>query len=112
MTMFSRGSDKVKAQWEGARTCHQDVAMHFKADDAQQISAFAPTLKKLTSMSPYIYLDVPQAASRSRRNRGLSYQSLLKVRKFIFLLNQDTYLSLSKSICRKVSLSHMGTMIL
>ncbi|KAI0761762.1 peptidase M24 [Irpex lacteus] len=57
MTMFSLGKDSHKEKWEGARTSSEDIAMHFKADDAQPITQFPPVLKSLASTSSNVYLD-------------------------------------------------------
>lgn len=79
MTMFSLGKDSHKEKWEGARTSSEDIAMHFKADDAQPITQFPPVLKSLASTSSNVYLDVPPSASISRRGRHLSHKAMLKV---------------------------------
>ncbi|PSR77059.1 hypothetical protein PHLCEN_2v8092 [Hermanssonia centrifuga] len=78
MTLFSAGKDSHKEKWEGARTSHDDGVLHFKADDAQPITAFPSAFKSLTSAFSNIYLDIPSSASVSRRGRGLSHKSLLK----------------------------------
>ncbi|KAJ3558616.1 hypothetical protein NM688_g819 [Phlebia brevispora] len=76
MIMFSAGKDSYKEKWEGARTSHEDVVMHFKADEAQPITTFPAVLKRLAASSADVYLDIPQ--SSSRRGRGLSHKFLLK----------------------------------
>lgn len=76
--MFSGGKDPYKEKWEGARTSHDDVVMHFKADDAQPIAMFPSVLKSLASSSSYVYIDLPQPES-PRRSRSMSHKFLLKV---------------------------------
>ena len=78
MVMFSAGKDAYKEKWEGARTSHEDVIMHFKADDAQPITLLPSVLKSLASSSSYVYMDLPQSTS-SRRGRGMSHKFLIKV---------------------------------
>ncbi|KAF7799118.1 hypothetical protein EIP86_010348 [Pleurotus ostreatoroseus] len=72
MVMFSAGKDAYKEKWEGARTSHDDVVMHFKADDAQPISLLPSVLKNLASSSSYVYMDLPPSAS-TRRGRSMSH---------------------------------------
>ena len=78
MVMFSAGKDAYKEKWEGARTSHDDVVMHFKADDAQPISLLPSILKSLASLSSYVYMDLPPSVS-TRRGRSMSHRFLLKV---------------------------------
>ena len=97
MIMFSAGKDSYKEKWEGARTAYEDVVMHFKADDAQPITAFPAVLKSLASAFSHVYLYIPQSASMSRRGRSLSHKSLLKVVYHISLLVIGTHYSTRKS---------------
>lgn len=78
--LFSDGKDAYKEKWEGSRTSHEDIVMHFKADDAQPISAFPSVLKSLVSRFSNVFLDIPPTSSTSRRGaRGVTHKSLLKV---------------------------------
>lgn len=79
MVIFSAGKDSYKEKWEGARTSSEDIVMHFKADDAQPITAFPAVLKSLASAYSNVFLDVPESATGTRRGRGLSHRALLKV---------------------------------
>ena len=79
MVILSAGKDSYKEKWEGARTSYEDIVMHFKADDAQPITAFPSVLKSLASAYSNVYLDVPEPKTGSRRGRGLSHKALLKV---------------------------------
>ncbi len=78
MTLFCSGKDSAKEQWEGARTSFQDAVSHFKADDAQPLSSFPSALKSLAASFSNVYLDVPRQ-NHSRRGRGLSHKSIIKV---------------------------------
>lgn len=79
MTLFSTGKDTHKEKWEGARTSMEDAILHFRADEAQSISSFPSTLKSIVSSYSNVYLDLPLSASMSKRSRGVSAKSLLKV---------------------------------
>ena len=94
MVVFSAGKDSYKEKWEGARTSYEDIVMHFKADDAQPITAFPSVLKSLASAYSSVFLDVPESATGTRRGRGLSHKALLKVHLSLTFTLSPTYTSL------------------
>ncbi|KAH8115779.1 peptidase M24 [Phellopilus nigrolimitatus] len=71
MTLFCRGKDAAREQWEGSRTDFDTAAAVFGADDVRPIDEFPATLKALSSHYSYVYADGAGSARRARQQKSL-----------------------------------------
>ncbi|PAV20579.1 peptidase M24 [Pyrrhoderma noxium] len=74
-TLFCRGKDAAREQWEGSRTDFEAAASVFGVDEVKSIDQLPSSMKALISNHTYVYADSSSSSRRSRHRNMLQLLS-------------------------------------